>query len=46
MDLVSCYEIATKHELDETHSERDFCLTTITNHTGRSSPEANMCSHE
>ena len=42
---VSSYEHAEKRKL-ETCTERDFCLTTITNHVGRFSPEANMCSHE
>ena len=32
-----------KHELDETHAEHDFCLTTITDYV---LPEANICSHK
>ena len=29
---VRFHEFTEKHELDETHAERDFCLTTISNH--------------
>lgn len=26
---VGFYDLAGKHDLDETHAERDFCLTTV-----------------
>ena len=42
---MASYEFAGNHKLDETHTQRDFYLKTITVSHQPFSPEANVCSH-